>query len=270
MTGSLTLSAALLMGLAASGHCLLMCGGIASASGVVAMPGENRRPPLRWLLASQLGRVTSYALAGLLVGGVLGGVVGLLDSEAVRTALRLLSAVALAVAAAVVAGLLRDPGQGIGRLVWQRVAPLAMRLLPLRSTPAAFAFGMVWGWMPCGFVYSVLLVAALAADPWRAAATMVLFGLGTLPAMLALSLGASRLPRLAPGGHARQMAGGVLLVCALATAVAPWLPLHADGHGSASHPGGAKGHAHPAGADDRDAGRATAGTRGAAAPGHHH
>ena len=115
MTGSLTLSAALLMGLAASGHCLLMCGGIASASGVVAMPGENRRPPLRWLLASQLGRVTSYALAGLLVGGVLGGVVGLLDSEAVRTALRLLSAVALAVAAAVVAGLLA--GLGAGRVV---------------------------------------------------------------------------------------------------------------------------------------------------------
>lgn len=275
MTESLTLPAALLMGLAASGHCLLMCGGIASASGVVAMPGESRRPPLSWLLASQLGRVASYGLAGLLAGGVLGGVVDLLDSEAVRTALRLLSAVALAIAAAVVAGLLRDPGQGIGRLVWQRVAPLARRLLPLRSSPAAFAFGMVWGWMPCGFVYSVLLVAALAADPGRSAATMVLFGLGTLPAMLAMSLGASRLPRLAPGGRVRQVAGGLLLICALATAIAPWLPLHGATHEPDLHPAAAVG---PDGApavrapsaDHGESGHRGPGHRGSSAGGHHH
>ena len=229
----LTPPAALLMGLAASGHCLLMCGGIAGASGVVALPGERQRPPLRWLVASQLGRLTSYSLAGLLIGGVLGGVVGLLDSEAVRTTLRMLSALALALAAAVVAGVLRDPGRGLGNLVWRRIAPLSRRLLPLRSTPRAFAFGMVWGWMPCGFVYSVLLVAALAADPWRAALTMALFGLGTMPALLALSVGASRLPRLAPSGQLRQAAGAVLLVCALATAIVPWLPGH-DGHDHAS------------------------------------
>ena len=230
MIESLTLPAALLMGLGASGHCLLMCGGIASASGIVAMPGHERRPPLRWLLASQLGRVTSYGLAGLLVGGILGGAIALLDLESIRTGLRVLTALALVMAAAVIAGWIRDPGRGIGSVIWRRIAPLTRRLLPLRSIVGAFGFGMIWGWMPCGFVYSVLLVAALAADPWQAAAIMVLFGLGTLPAMLALAAGAARLPRLAPGGHVRQVVGALLVGCAALTLAAPWVPLHGAGH----------------------------------------
>jgi sulfite exporter TauE/SafE len=52
---------------------------------------------------------------------------------------------------------------------------------------------MVWGWMPCGFAYTVLLHAALAADPWGSAATMIAFGMGTIPAMLATRLEDPRL-----------------------------------------------------------------------------
>lgn len=269
MTASLTLPAALLMGLAASGHCLLMCGGIASASGVIAMPGANRQPPLLWLVASQLGRLTSYALAGAAAASLLGGAIGLVDSEAVRSVQRMLMALALVAAAAVVSGLIRDPGRGVGQIFWRRIGPLARRLLPLRSTPAAFGFGMVWGWMPCGHVYSVLVVATLAADAWQAAATMALFGLGTLPAMLAISVGASRLPRLAPAGGVRRLVGVVLLVAALVTAGAPWLdahragqagvdPLHAskgDGAGASREDGAGASSGDGAGASEAHSGR---------------
>lgn len=230
MIEPLTLSAALLMGLGTSGHCLLMCGGIASASGIVAMPGRERRPPLSWLLASQFGRILSYGLAGWLAAGVVSSVVAVFGVESIRTGLRILSALALMLAAAVIAGWIRDPGRGPGGVIWRRLAPLTRSILPLRSISAAFGFGMIWGWMPCGFVYSALMVATLAADPWLGAAFMVLFGLGTLPAMLAIAAGATALPRLVPARRFRGFIGALLLASAALTLIAPWLPLHGSGH----------------------------------------
>jgi len=79
--------------------------------------------------------------------------------------------------------------------------------------------------MPCGFVYSVVLIAALAADPVHSAATMIAFGLGTIPAMLATGLGAPQLLRFAGRPRARKAAGILLLACAGLTFAAPWLSL---------------------------------------------
>ena len=229
ISGTLTLSAALLLGLAASGHCIVMCGGIAAALGMASAPGRTGGPRLSLTVAYQLGRITSYALAGLLAGGLLGGLIALLDSPAVRTALRMASALALLVAAGVAFGRIKDGGFGIGGWLWMRLAPLGRRLLPVTTLPRALAFGMVWGWMPCGFVYAVLLIAALAADPLQAALTMLIFGLGTVPAMLATALGGQQLlRRLAGRPYARRAAGVILLACAALTFTAPWLPL---GHG---------------------------------------
>ena len=225
MTEALTLSAALLLGLAASGHCMVMCGGIAGALGMATAAGRNGRPKVALLVAYQLGRIGSYAVAGGVAGGMLGGIVAVLDIGAVRIALRTLSALALLVAAAVAFGRVRDTGFGVGGWLWARLAPLGRRLLPVTTLPRAFGFGTIWGWMPCGFVYSVLLIAALAADPWHAAATMIAFGLGTLPAMLATALGTPRLLRFAGRPRARQAAGAILLLCAALTFTVPWLPL---------------------------------------------
>lgn len=228
MTEALTWSAALLLGLAASGHCIVMCGGISGALGMATATNRAGRPKAALLLAYQLGRIGSYALAGSLLGGLLGGVVAVLDVESVRLSLRGLSALALLVAAGVAFGRVRDNGFGVGGWLWPRLAPLGRRLLPVTTLPRAFAFGMIWGWMPCGFVYSVLLIAALAADPWHAAATMLAFGLGTAPAMLATSFGAPQLLRFAGRPRARQAAGVILLACAALTFAVPWLPMDHD------------------------------------------
>lgn len=224
MNGPLTLGAAWLLGLAASGHCVLMCGGISAALGVATARDARGRPRPLLLLGYQLGRICSYALAGLLVGGLLGGFIALLDIEAVRSTLRVLSALAFLWAALVAFGLLRDPGAGFGQRLWARLAPLGRRLLPVSSLPRALAFGMVWGWMPCGFVYTVLLLAATQLDAAGAALTMALFGLGTLPALLATSLGANHLTSLGTRSGARRLAGIVLLASALLTLAGPWLP----------------------------------------------
>jgi sulfite exporter TauE/SafE len=219
----LTLGAAVLLGVAASGHCLVMCGGISAALGMAASKdcAGRTRPPL--LVGYQLGRIGAYSLAGLLLAGIFGGLISLLDIEWVRRTLRAVSAFALLLAALVAFGRIRDPGSGIGRKLWQRLAPLGRRLLPVNTLPRAFAFGMVWGWMPCSFVYSVLMVAALQLDAVRGAMTMAAFGLGTAPALLIAAFGAQRFKGFAALPATRQVAGSVLLLSAVLTFVGPWV-----------------------------------------------
>jgi sulfite exporter TauE/SafE len=230
VTGGLTLGAALLLGFAASGHCLVMCGGISTALGLATAKATSGRPRTLLVVTYQIGRIISYAVAGGLVGGALGFVVGWLDVDAVLQGLRALSAIALVVAALVMFGALRDPGANFGRPLWQLIAPIGRRLLPVTSIPRALGFGVIWGWMPCGFVYTVMVIAALEHDAVRSAATMLAFGLGTAPAMFAVACGAQRASRFAASGTARRVAGTVLVGSAALTllapqivAAAPWL-----------------------------------------------
>jgi hypothetical protein len=223
MTGGLTLGAALLLGFAASGHCLVMCGGISTALGLATAKAPDGRARTSLLVAYQVGRMLSYAVAGGLVGGALGFVVAWLDADAVRQGLRALSAAALLVAALVAFGTLRDPGARIGQPLWQRIAPIGRRLLPVTNIARALGFGMVWGWMPCGFAYTVMVIAALETDALRSAATMLAFGIGTAPAMIAVAYGAQRASRFAASGTARRVAGAVLVGSAALTLLAPQL-----------------------------------------------
>jgi uncharacterized protein len=228
MNSSLTFAAALLLGLVASGHCVAMCGGITAALGVATARCLDGQPRLSLLIGYQLGRIVSYSLAGLLFAGLLGSLIALLDVESIRRTLRALSALALLIAALVVFGRARDPGLRIGQGLWRKLAPLGRRLLPVASAPRAFAFGMVWGWMPCGFVYTVLLIATLQQSAVHGAMTMAAFGLGTVPALLLVSLGAHRLSGWASHPAMRRVAGAVLLISALVTVSGPWL-MHIPG-----------------------------------------
>lgn len=235
MTGGLTLGAAFVLGLLASGHCVLMCGGISGALMLAGNP-QARRPALHLQLAQQAGRIASYATAALLLGGIGGALVRLVDQEQVRTALRLLSAATFALVGLTLLGKVRGIDAGIGRVVWARVGPLARRLLPVRDARQAFALGMIWGWMPCGFVYSVLLIAWLALDPLRSAATMVAFGLGTLPALIAANYGLAGVLRLFGKSQTRSAVAVALLLMAGLTAFAPWIVAHAGIHAAAWMP----------------------------------
>ncbi|MGB0133570.1 sulfite exporter TauE/SafE family protein [Dokdonella sp.] len=223
----MSLFAAFALGLLASGHCVLMCGGIAGALGVATGKDSRGRPRLLYLVGYQLGRILSYALAGLLVGTAGGALIALLDIDQVRLALRIASATALLLAALVMLGVFRDPGSFLGKRLWPKLAPMGKRLLPVDSFPRALGFGAIWGWMPCGFVYTILLVAALGAQPLQSAAVMAAFGLGTLPAMLATSWGAPKLVRFTSSVGLRQSAGVFLIACSAITLAAPMLVGHA-------------------------------------------
>ena len=223
MTGTLTIAAAFLLGVAASGHCLAMCGGVSSALGLATARDASGRPRPALLLGVQIGRIASYSLAGLLFAGTLGGAIALLDIEAVRRVLRALAALALLVAALVAFGYLGNPGSRFGHALWRQLAPLGRRLLPINSLPRACAFGMIWGWMPCGFVYSVLLIATLQHSALQGAFTMAAFGFGTLPGLFLTALASRRFVTLIATRAARRVAGSVLVASALVTLLGPWI-----------------------------------------------
>ena len=220
---TLTFGAALLLGLAASGHCVLMCGGISSALALATEKSVSGKPRPELLVGYQLGRVMSYALAGCLFAGTLGALIAVLDIEAVRRALRLLASAALLLGACVAFGYVRSFDYGFGRRMLPALAKIGRHLLPVTSLPRAIAFGMLWGWMPCGFVYTVLLIATLQGDALNGAMTMAAFGAGTAPAVLATAFGAARLSGIAFTQVPRRVAGSLLLTSALLTAAAPWL-----------------------------------------------
>jgi len=185
------LSAALLAGLLGSAHCLGMCAGI---SGLFAVNAEiaSLRAQLPFALAYNLGRVCSYAFLGIVVATF--GSVIVKTSPGVAGAVRLLSGAIIILVGLKVAFDIRilNIVERMGTTLWSRIAPAAKRLVPVTSLPRALGLGLVWGWLPCGLVYSVLLIAATSAQPVQGAFVMGIFGLGTLPAMLLTGLGAAK------------------------------------------------------------------------------
>jgi len=202
------LGSALVLGLLGGGHCLGMCGGLMGAL-TLAIPPEQRGRRLRLLLAYNLGRILSYASAGLLLG-LAGWAVA---SSPAALALRVVAALLLIAMGLYLAGwwsgLIRI--EALGRGLWRHIQPLASRLLPVSSLPRALLLGALWGWLPCGLVYSTLLWAASQGNAGYSAALMLAFGLRTWPVLLATGLAAERVNALLRRRSVR-VAGGVLVM----------------------------------------------------------
>jgi len=202
------LGSALVLGLLGGGHCLGMCGGLMGAL-TLAIPPEQRGRRLRLLLAYNLGRILSYACAGLLLG-LAGWAVA---SSPAAMALRVVAALLLIAMGLYLAGwwsgLTRI--EALGRGLWRHIQPAASRLMPVSSMPRALLLGALWGWLPCGLVYSTLLWAASQGNAGYSAALMLAFGLGTWPILLATGLAAERVNALLRRRSVR-MAGGVLVI----------------------------------------------------------
>lgn len=202
------LLSALILGLLGGGHCLGMCGGLMGAL-TLAIPAEQRGHRLRLLLAYNLGRILSYAAAGLLLG-LAGWAVA--NSPAANV-MRVLAALLLIAMGLYLAGwwsgLTRI--EALGRGLWRHIQPLTRRFMPVTSMPKALVLGGLWGWLPCGLVYSTLLWASSQGNAADSALLMLLFGLGTWPVLLATGLAAERLTALLRRQGVR-VAGGVLVM----------------------------------------------------------
>ena len=210
MSGA-SLFAVFMIGLLGSVHCVGMCGGIVSAISVASAPvkrfpvavvadgggvlGAGALHTVLRIVSYNLGRIGSYAVAGAIAGGV------------ARSARTLAGVSSMQMGGYWVANLmlvalglyLMGAWQGLtylefaGHGVWRRIQPLTKKLLPLDNSLKMLAAGGIWGWLPCGMVYSVLLTAMLSGSALSGAAVMLAFGLGTMPTLLTMGLFGARL-----------------------------------------------------------------------------
>ncbi len=234
-----TLLTAFLVGLLGSGHCLGMCGGIVGALTLGIDPG--RRATLSalapYLLLYNAGRIASYALAGALAGGLSALAFASLDPVAVSAAARTISAGFMIALGLYLAGWW--PGlvvlEKLGGWFWRRIEPLGRRILPVRRPWQAFAAGLVWGWLPCGLVYSALAWSVLGGSLQAGALLMTAFGLGTLPMMFTVGAAAERFARLTRQKAVRAVAGTIVIAFGLYTLFAPGAHGNHHGHHGAGH-----------------------------------
>jgi sulfite exporter TauE/SafE len=225
---SAPLIAALLAGLLGSAHCLGMCAGI---SGLFAMQttAAGLRQNLPLALAYNAGRLVSYAVLGLvvaLIGSRFTGLAPALAGPVRITAAIVIILIGLQIAFDIrlLAGL-----ELMGGRLWERVAPLARRLMPVTNVPRAVGIGLLWGLLPCGLVYSVLLLAAASESAIGGALVMLVFGLGTTPAMVLSGLGAARLAEAMRRRSTRLGAGLLILTLGVFTLAMPAIGLFSPG-----------------------------------------
>lgn len=215
MTETLGLSTAFILGLLGGSHCIGMCGGI---SATVSMSAPAGRSGHLMLGGYNAGRILSYCVAGAAIGSLS----WLIKDPQLTLILRSFAAFMLIAMGLYIA----QWWKGLtyiergGSVIWKQIQPFASRLLPVTQLHQAVLLGALWGWLPCGLVYSTLIWASAAGSWYESARLMLFFGLGTLPVMLLTGLMAQRVKQLIQQRLTRSLFGVMVISFGLYTM--PW------------------------------------------------
>jgi uncharacterized protein len=239
--GFASISAAFFLGLFSSAHCVGMCGGIMGALSM-AVPAEAKSKRWMILIAYNIARICSYGLIGLLLGRfaqeltVWGG----------QVILRWLAGLLLIAMGLYLANWWRGLTylESAGRYLWAYLQPLSKKLMPVNSLSKAFSLGIIWGWLPCGLVYSALMFAMAQGEAINSAVVMLAFGLGTLPAVLLSGVFAQTLNSWLQVKQLRWLFATTIILFGL------WTILGTGMHSHANH---SEHHHHPAVQDQEPA-----------------
>ncbi len=240
MSFDATLLSAFLVGLLGSTHCLGMCGGIVSAL-TLGLRADIRRSSWTiapYLLAYNAGRIASYITAGGLVGALSAQLFGLAPPVQAGWIAKLVSGGFMIALGLYLAGWW--PGlqqlEKWGGVVWRRIEPIGRRFLPVDRPFKALLFGLIWGWLPCGLVYTALAWAAASGSAGQGSLLMLAFGLGTLPMLLAIGAAAEWLKDFVRRPWVRRGAGLVVLLFGLYTLFTVGTrPAHEGQHAGMQH-----------------------------------
>jgi sulfite exporter TauE/SafE len=215
MMEEITLVSAFLVGFLGSVHCIGMCGGIIGAL-TLGLPGaQPQRPQVTflYLLYYNIGRIFSYAIAG--------GIAGFIGSKIIHTSLlpdgQMIGAIISSVFMIALGLYINSWWQGLiqleklGSKVWRFIEPACKSFLPVKHSWQALMLGVIWGWLPCGMVYAVLVWSLSAGSAIQGASLMIAFGLGTLPTLLALGAFAKWLEKVRKQAVVRKTAGLVII-----------------------------------------------------------
>ena len=203
------------IGLMGGVHCVGMCGGIVGALsfGMKQRPDASNAALFKLLIAYNIGRLSSYTMAGALMGGVGWMAASWLEIRQLQLMLQIIAAVFMLLLGLYLAGwwTLLARLEKIGGIAWKYIEPVGRKLLPVTNIRQALLLGLLWGWLPCGLVYSVLIWSISAGGFTQGALLMLSFGLGTLPNLLAMGLFAERLTHWVRKSAIRQMAGSLVI-----------------------------------------------------------
>jgi hypothetical protein len=203
-----TLPLAFSLGLASTLHCWGMCGGIVGAFGA-ALPSTAGAP--RGLVKSSvlfnLGRIASYTLGGALAGGVGAALVSIPALPHAYLALQFTAGALLLLIGLQLGGWLpaRFSLEQAALPLWRRLRDALHLFVPMDRPHKTLGAGLIWGFVPCGLVYSALAWSAGTADIAQGAMTMLAFGAGTMPGMVAAGIAAGRLRNTANRPDLRRL-----------------------------------------------------------------
>ena len=216
----ITFISAFFVGLFSTVHCLGMCGGIIGAL-TFSLPEKirnNRWHLIPYVSAYNFGRISSYCLAGALAGGLGDNLVALSPSYG-HLVLQLFASILMIGIGLYLAGWF--PAfvkiEHIGKPVWKKLEPISQKLIPVKSPGHAYLFGLVWGWLPCGLVYTALIWSTTAGSAKDGALLMLAFGVGTLPAVMIAGILTGWFTRLIRTSYIRPVVGLSIIIVALIT-----------------------------------------------------
>jgi sulfite exporter TauE/SafE len=208
------------LGLLGSPHCAGMCGGIVGVlhDGITdAASGKIQQ--IGYSLAFNTGRLLSYAIAGMIAATLGSSLIGLIGMERSHAAMQMIAgAFMLALGLSIAgwwSGLTRI--ETFGYRFWRRLQPLTRHFIPIRNRLQALLLGALWGWLPCGLVYTALLLVLASGDAMVGGLTMIAFGLGTLPMLVLLGLSAARINQWRTNAGVRSVMGSVIILFGLVT-----------------------------------------------------
>jgi len=189
---------ALGLGLVSTLHCVGMCGGIMGAL-TFGLPDEVRSHRLT---------LTTY------IAAYNATLVSTLSLENGHLILRAFASLVLIAFGLHLAGLFPKMQvlESVAAVVWRKLQPLTKKFFPVRTLWRAFGFGLVWGWLPCGLVYSALLWASSSGDPVSGGLYMFAFGLGTLPGVMTSGLMSSTLLKLSRVQNLRYSMAALMII----------------------------------------------------------
>jgi sulfite exporter TauE/SafE len=217
-TDSALLLSALASGLLGSTHCIGMCGGISAALSFALPPASRSGIRLFiYQMAYNSGRLLTYTILGVVVGSLAHGILG---GWAQSPWPRFVAGLFMALMGLYLAGWwnLLQKLEGVGGGLWRSLEPLRRHLLPVDHPLKAIIAGAVWGFLPCGLVYSALTLALARSDSVASGAVMLAFGLGTLPALLVSGALAGQLRQWLQQRSVRQLAGALVILFGVWTA----------------------------------------------------
>lgn len=222
----IALVSAFVVGLFSTLHCLGMCGGIIGAL-TFSLPQEIRQH--RWRLfpyisAYNLGRITSYTAAGALMGWLGDQLFDLINPNTGHLILQGIASAMMIGIGLYLAGWFPRFAmiEHIGKPLWQKLEPWGKKLIPVRSPLHAWLFGLIWGWLPCGLVYSALIISGTAGDAVYGALFMLSFGAGTLPSVMTAGILTGWIARLSRMSRLRSAVGLLLILLAIVSFYLTW------------------------------------------------